>query len=285
MKKGFILATMLFSAQALSCGLDGSGFMPENDMRYGIHDKNANESVTKEVFDQVLDRIEEIYGPDFTRRGKRLNMVRLWEDDKVNAQAQQFGNEWRVTMFGGMARHPEATADAFATVACHEVGHHIGGAPKIKMLFWTLWGSNEGQSDYFATSKCMRKYMEADDNEAIVAQMNVPESVTERCEAVFTNQTEIAMCQRSAMAGLALSKILGSNNRVKPNFDTPDTSRVYATDHKHPAAQCRLDTYVAGALCDKSETIDPSGRDAKTGYCVRTDGYEEGIRPLCWYRP
>lgn len=287
MKKGLVitLITMLFSVQAFSCGLDGSGFMPENDMRFGVNDKNANKAITKEVFDQVLDRIEEIYAPDFARRGKRLNLMRLWNNDQVNAQAIQSGNEWQVKMFGGMARHPHATADAFATVACHEIGHHIGGAPKVKVLFITRWASNEGQSDYFATSKCMRKYMEVDDNEAIVAQMDVPQSVTDRCEAAFANANEIAMCQRSAMAGLALAKILAGSSRVTPNFATPDTSRVRSTNHMHPEAQCRLDTYVAGALCDKSETIDPSGTNPKTGYCVRTDGYTEGVRPLCWYRP
>ena len=33
-------------------------------------------------------------------------------------------------MFGGLAGHETITTDAFALVACHELGHHIGGAQR-----------------------------------------------------------------------------------------------------------------------------------------------------------
>jgi len=41
----------------------------------------------------------------------------------VDKQGQQF-----IHMFGGLARHPLMTEDAFLLVACHEFGHHYGGA-------------------------------------------------------------------------------------------------------------------------------------------------------------
>jgi Zn-dependent protease with chaperone function len=54
-------------------------------------------------------------------------------------------------MFGGLARDPLVTKDGFSAVICHEIGHHIAGAPRKGFS----WASNEGQADYFATTKCL----------------------------------------------------------------------------------------------------------------------------------
>jgi len=67
-----------------------------------------------------------------------------WEDGTVNAYASENGNNDVISMFGGLARHPAITPDAFYLVACHEIGHHLGGAPKKGN---TQWASNEGQAD------------------------------------------------------------------------------------------------------------------------------------------
>lgn len=284
-----LLMALTYGPQAQACTADGhGGIAPENKMYIGVNDKNADKGIDEATFNSVLDRVEAIYAPIISARGKQLDVVRNWEDGTVNAYAQQVGNTWKISMFGGLARHVEATADAFAAVACHELGHHIGGAPKKSSWFGGVsWASNEGQSDYFATSKCMRKYMEADDNQAVVAAMEIPAVVTERCEASFANAEEIAMCKRGAMAGEALAKLLNSlRTGADPvAFTTPDRSTVSSTNHNHPAAQCRLDTYFAGAVCDKDAYADPSATDASEGYCMRVDGYQDGTRPLCWFKP
>ncbi len=76
-----------------------------------------------------------------------------------------------------------------------------------------------------------------------------------------------------------------SSGTANVNFDTPDMNVVNATDHAHPAAQCRLDTYYQGALCNIPFVIDPSQTDPKVGFCTRDAGDDIGLRPLCWYRP
>lgn len=283
-----LLMALAYGPQAQACSADGhGGIAPENNMYIGVSDKNANKTIDEKAFNDVLDRVEAIYAPIIAARGKQLEVIRKWSDGTVNAYAQQSGNIWKISMFGGLARHVEATADAFAAVACHELGHHIGGAPKKGSIWGSSWASNEGQSDYFATSKCMRKYMEADDNQAVVAEMEIPAVVTERCEASFANAEEIAMCKRGAMAGEALAKLLNSlrTGSQPVAFTTPDRSVVSSTNHNHPAAQCRLDTYFAGAICDKDASIDPSSTDASEGYCMRADDYQDGVRPLCWFKP
>jgi hypothetical protein len=76
---------------------------------------------------------------------------------------------------------------------------------------------------------------------------------------------------------------LGGNSNVK--FTTPDKSKVAKTNDNHPQAQCRLDTYFAGSLCDKSIADDVDSKDATKGVCLKKDGYAEGVRPFCWYKP
>ncbi len=132
----------------------------------------------------------------------------------------------------------------------------------------------------------MRRVLENDDNQAIVSKMNVDAEATTRCEATYKSASEVALCQRVAMAGKSLAQLLGDlggNSNV--NFNTPDLSRVTTTNHNHPDAQCRLDTYFHGTLCDKAISDDVDDRDALKGVCLKKDGYEAGTRPLCWYKP
>lgn len=281
------LATVLTLSQALACDVHGkSGIAPENNMQIHVGDKSSN-NMTEELFHATIKRASDVYESIVEANGAKLKMNNKWEDPTVNASAQQSGKTWIVNMYGGLARHPHATADGFLMVVCHELGHHLGGAPR-KSGIWggTRWASNEGQSDYWASLKCMRKILENDNNVEIVANMEVDPSVTAKCTEVYSSENEVALCQRISMAGQSLAMVLGSlNGNTNVSFDTPDSKVVTSTNHNHPAAQCRLDTYFQGMLCDKSHNEDVSAVDAITGTCVKADGYANGVRPLCWYKP
>ena len=248
--------------------------------------------ITEAEFNKVIDETEALY-TEFIKEeyGGTLQVERKWDDGTVNAYAQRVGTTYKVSMFGGLARHVEATSDGFRAVLCHEIGHHIAGAPK-KTQWWggTTWASNEGQSDYFATSKCLKKYFETDLEETVkrykAASTEEQLLAKAKCDETYSNEDEAAMCYRGAEAGKSLARLLGSlggNSEVK--FSTPDPAVVTTTDHNHPKAQCRLDTYFQGALCDKDHTLLPSGTDATVGYCNRSESYLVGVRPLCWYKP
>lgn len=269
-----------------ACGQDGhDGFLPENDMWIGVDSKSVG-GITEAEFNEVLDHVEDIYAPIISARGKKFQVERKWSDGTVNAYAQQSGNTWRISMFGGLARHEAISADGFALVACHETGHHLGGEPKKKSWWSSSWASNEGQSDYFGALKCLRKYMENDDNQAIVAKMEVPALVTTQCQANFTAASDIALCQRISMAGHSTATLLGTlGGTPVVSFDTPDSSAVSSTNHNHPKAQCRLDTYFAASLCDKSADEDIVEGDFNAAQCARVDGYDIQARPTCWYKP
>jgi hypothetical protein len=285
MKKGILSAVAALSltvSASFACDIHGkSGFAPENNLRISQWDKATN-GMTQERFLAIVKSVSDVYAPIVASKGATLSMNNRWDDDTVNASAQQMGKTWVVNMYGGLARHPLTTDDGFALVVCHELGHHIGGAPRKG----SSWASNEGQADYFGSMKCLRRVLEKTDNATIVSKMTVDAEVTKQCNLIYKSENEIALCQRVSMAGKSLGSLLGElggNSNVQ--FTTPDKSVVKRTDDNHPAAQCRLDTYFNGILCDKSYDQDVDKNDPKIGTCIARDGYKVGPRPLCWYKP
>ena len=267
-------------------------FMPENDLY--LEDNPTNRTVEYEMFHRVIDEAERIYAPIMESHGARLVIKRKWRNPTVNAFALQRGRNWEVNMFGGLARRPEVTADGFALVVCHELGHHLAGFPFVQR-----WAANEGQSDYFATQSCARLLWQEQTEQNAAFRTVISETPKALCDAKWTTEDEQNLCYRTMMAGHSLASLLGAAGGGVPSFDTPDGSIVESTNNKHPRAQCRLDTYMAGALCEKSfdETLIPgksmgnqngpeAEREAADNSCARVDGYDvHETRPLCWFAP
>ena len=260
-------------------------FLPPNDLWIGT-DQVVRGGITRGPFKSLMKKIGRVYGPIVKERGGRLNLKGKWSNGTVNAYAQRAGRDYkiyRVRIFGGLARHPAMTIDGLAVVVCHEIGHHIGGYPRRS------WATNEGQSDYWATLKCFRRVFFDDDNIQVMSSVDIPEVVNSKCSSNFSTPNEVALCNRSAMAALSLAKVLQQLNNIpkEPDFNTPDPKIVTRTSFKHPPAQCRLDTYFSGAICDVDYREEVSYRLPNKGVCARVDGYEtgRGSRPRCWYKP
>ncbi len=278
--------SLALAQNAITCTIDGNeGFLPENNLWLSPTSKGIN-TIDEATFNKVIDEVTEIYAPIIEQMGGNLVVERKWDDGTVNAYAQQIGTTWKVSMFGGLARHETITADGFALVVCHEIGHHIGGAPKKKSWWSTSWASNEGQADYFATTKCLRKHFRNDTTPEMIAKMEVPQLVVDECAEQFTSEMDRLICQRGAMAGMSTAKLFQHLRRsdVEPKFDTKDANVVSKTDHNHPATQCRLDTYYAGALCDISDMVDVDQEDESIGVCYENSGDTVGVRPKCWFK-
>lgn len=266
-------------------------FLPPNDMKIPVGDKShvgirGGQGVTEAEYNKIMDHIEALYGSVVQQKGGTLVVNRLWSDSTVNSSAEQQGNQWIINMFGGIARHPDNTYEGEALIACHEMGHHLGGAPKINSMFGGTWASNEGEADYFATLKCLRLMFADDDNAAIVAHTNIDPLVKSRCLAQFTSQREQDLCMRISLSAEAVSYIFQDlkKDASRPKFSTPDPSQVSRTDDDHPATQCRMDTYFQGSLCTAAINIENGATDFKVGACVEgVDGL--GFRPRCWFNP
>ena len=91
---------------------------------------------------------------------------------------------------------------------------------------------------------------------------------------------------RSAMAGLALGRTLasvGGADWKQVDFKNTDRSVVAQTFESHPQAQCRLDTYLQGALCQMPATANFTN-DPRKGACTPDRFLNKGVRPACWYK-
>lgn len=299
MKMTAMVLGLSIASSAFTCSLTGNGgFVPENDLYIPSSVKSIN-TITEAEFNDAIDSVEHIYAPIVSSLGGKLSIDRKWEDGTVNAYATQSGKTWSVAMFGGLARHATITKDAMALVVCHELGHHIGGAPKKGGStsgggWWggssggvSSWASNEGQADYFATLKCLRKVWVNDNNEAIVKSLNAPKMVTDICKKNYkSDKVEAALCVRTSMAGKSVSDLFSALSKLpETKFDTPDPAVVSRTDDNHPKAQCRLDTYYQGSLCDVSMNEDVSNTDENKATCTIANGSKIGNRPLCWFKP
>jgi hypothetical protein len=268
-------------------------FLPENNLNIPVGMERFG-GIDERTFNNVIDKISSFYEPIIQARGGKLKVNRLWDNGTVNASAQRQGSTYVLNMYGGLARHSRTTEDGFALVMCHEMGHHLGGFPTSGgILSINNWASNEGQSDYFATMKCFRRVYENEDNASVVASLDVPETVLNKCSQSFKSKSEINLCVRGTMAGQVLANLLwGLSNGEKelrgknlPSVDTPNTNIVIKTDNAHPEAQCRLDTYFAGAICPVHFSEDFGKKDPLTGACATEKGDRFGYRPLCWYKP
>lgn len=264
--------------------------LPPNDLH--LEDTLLDANLTEKEFNQVIDRAEKIYAPIIDEQhGAQLSINRLWDNSTVNASAQQWGSYWSVNMYGGLARRPEVSLDGFTLVLCHEIGHHLGGYP-----FSSSWAANEGQSDYFATLSCARLLWSEDVDLNASYRATVPVLPKQLCDSAWELEEDQNLCYRTMAAGKSLADLLAALKDDSVSFDEKDASRVRRTDNSHPAAQCRLDTYISGALCDS--VFDPNvipakrygnsadaERETARYTCTRYDAYEVGVRPRCWFKP
>ncbi|HEX4047174.1 MAG TPA: hypothetical protein VH309_05045 [Elusimicrobiota bacterium] len=261
-------------------------FLPPNNLKHRIGALDSG-GISEAQFNAVMDRMQAIYGPIVASHGATLQINRLWTDDTVNASAEEQGSTWILNMYGGLARDKNITQDGMALVACHEMGHHLGGAPKYGG--GSDWAADEGEADYYANSKCLHRIF-ADAASASFTKAQTPGDdaalIAAACAKSYKGSKDRAVCVRASEAGLSTTALLAELGSDGPDhIGTPDPSVVAQTNDEHPASQCRLDTYFQGSLCGKAYTVDMSPTDPAVGGCVASQGYTSGMRPRCWYAP
>lgn len=300
-----VVPFLMLAGSTWACDMHGKTGIVEENSLYIPAGRKSLTGMTEEVFLEQINKVTKFYKSVVEERGATLKVRKLWDDGTVNAYAKQVKpgemdsdnqrNEtdktiYEVNMFGGLARHETITPDGFALVVCHELGHHLAGAPrKLNWMGELRWASNEGQADYWATTKCLRKVIEKETlTKNFLEKKAYDQEAYEACrEAHGTDKNEVALCTRLSMAGKSLANLFRSLRSMTTPvaFNTPDPTEVTKTFHSHPQPQCRLDTYFQASLCTISHTTDVDYDNPFVGVCNRRDGYEAGIRPLCWWNP
>ncbi len=248
-------------------------------------------SVSKEEFDEVIRRMEEIFAPKALDRGRSLRITSLWDhhhEGAIYVDGTSSNTKWQIYIYnGGYTKtfSETMTIDAAALLVCHELGHYFGGhprrAPYILAQFQIDQGmkpwpptSSEGQADYFATWKCLKEYFKRDDNVGITALTEVPSIVQNKCREIYPNVQESSLCLRINRAALSYVQTLAAKRKrqgrdsTAVSFDTPSPHIVSKTViNNYPDLQCRLDTFFQGSLC----------------YDEHPCENKIGTRPQCWY--
>lgn len=240
-------------------------------------ERNAVVDVT--YFKKAVERVGAVYQPVFKALNQKFRIVGNWASAEFNAFAVVEDNgDRRVEIHGGLARNKYMTRDALLLVMCHEIGHHLAGNPRYPNEVL----SAEGQSDYYGTLVCMRKVLATEDNQLALRRIQVDTYARQYCARQYKDSEEQAICIRSVMAGLSLARVLNLNRG--PRVQDRDRTRVPATQMNHPEPQCRLDTYIAGALCPIGPTLPPVLTQLVRGACNPNKIRQgKGSRPTCWY--
>lgn len=258
--------------------------IPSENIKYPVHNKELFKQLTENDLNEISDRLIKVYA-DFVKKNYNTKIVinKNWADDQISAYATRpVDGEFHITVSGGIVRAKGMTKDSLALVLCHELGHHLGGAPRTAL--YNGWPSAEGQSDYFATAKCLKKYYLELKNEEVDITSNIPEKIIQDCNSSYPNFVDMKICVRSMLASLDFANFLNNlpSTKVPVKLETPDTKVVKGNNiNDYPRPQCRFDTLYSGALCTISPEIKTSVEDAGTGYCM--DSTRAGTRPKCWF--
>ena len=265
----------------------GAAIIPEDGPRNPLADIKNFDTVSEQDFNYITQLLHKIYSPDIEKKsGLKFVMAADWKDATVNAYATRSLDSWKIHVNGGFARAYGMTDDSLALSICHEIGHHLGGAPRTYL--YGGWPSAEGQADYFATSKCLKRYyaeLELEDSYEINT-VSVPDKVLWDCNVVYKKLSDLKICVRSQMASLDFAQFLNSFPHVKSLvlLELKDSKVVKGTNtNDYPKSQCRFDTLYQGSLCAINSNVATSDTDAKIGHC--NDESKPGARPRCWYKP
>lgn len=245
----------------------------------------------------IIKKMRELYGPVFKRNSLKLVIENNWNDEVVE-DVEELANLWLspgaadiidnkivdLDFRRGLTALKNMSLDAATLIVCHEAGHVLGGAPLNPPSSFGVITSREGQADYFSTLKCTRTLWSQDEIQKLERPSTVPEEKWKLCLTQFQIEREQYYCQRSLVA---ISELIQTRyfEKVSPAVSLFNSSQVVVSQtlDKYPDSQCRIDTLVAGTLCNKVGEL--SKRDLTQGLCATENGDTIGTRPTCWYKP
>ncbi len=274
----------------------------EKGFSVNTHDEViAKVRVNEQDFFTLLNQIEDHFQNDFKVKGTEFRINKNWDSkaiqsfsqltqlnystsnsNRANNYSPAITKRFEIMVPGGLGHIPTMTIDSLALAVCHEMGHYLGGAPKFTSQSGN-WKSVEGQADYYATSKCLKKlFYNRPENRAAFSQQ--PAYLKKKIEKICDSY----LCARIVAAGYHFAQTVAyvqAENRL-PSLDFKDLNSLQYILQDLPGTQCRLDTLVAGAICNVSVGEDFDPVDVSAGACM-ADGLDpkeaKGARPSCWF--
>ena len=216
-----------------------------------VTDKTTS-TVTQNSFLTIPNIVHAIHIQDLQKIKAKVVVTTDWVKPYFTAWAnREKENEYTLNFWGGFARIPGMNDEAFAITACHELGHVVGGTPRIKIKEF-LWSSSEGQSDYYATSVCMKNYFKFVNR---TKKLTIPKELSETaftlCRTAYSNDLDFLICLNTNKGIEGFASMLEHLSQYKEelSIETPTKKQVKVTTFdSYPDTQCRIDTLFQGSL-------------------------------------
>lgn len=235
-----------------------------------------------------IPQILKLYNETLYTEGSKVGFE--WEtNNDGDPHASIKNGEKIVFITKGFLNNKSLSPDGRIMTLCHELGHHFGGAPKRNKHPLELinsrdsspysWSSVEGQADYYAAAKCAKIIFSLDKTSDQPQKKEVNPIVQQACDQAYNSEQDQRICYRVNLAALNLLTAYNTKNELfgyELHAEPLNTKGIVAN---HPDKQCRLETFLAGSLCQISPRLNPSSTDPNQNYC--TNGL--GQRPQCWY--
>lgn len=159
-----ILLSGILSAAEVVCPKNNPGYfcLPE--------EQNQNKEINATNFYLIPAKIIGLFNQEISAAGYPLQLEAKWESPYFGAGVSLYENSFHLMILGGTTRLAEFTADAYAAVVCHEIGHIIAGEPH-QTISGAEWSSSEGQADFFAASVCLPRYFKSLNEENISSRV------------------------------------------------------------------------------------------------------------------
>lgn len=253
-----------------------SSFFPKNQIEPDNDSKGSH--IDKQgVIGGLFSNLKTHYAQEFKQKNIRFEVIS--SESSINAYATYDENDTpTIKITSGMINTTQLNRDAVQLVLCHELGHFLAGTPKKRRgnSQKLSWSSAEGQADFYATAHCLKKVMNFEQKSYRTQDDHlVPSRVQDEIDLICSNN----QCQRIARASYIVAQLYAKLDfyPVPLSLTRKDHFQAYQTVLQYPNPQCRLDTMIAGALCENSLEINFNHPDSILKKC------QQHTRPSCWF--
>jgi hypothetical protein len=250
----------------------------------------------KREFGALIDQIISKFQSSAQVHGAVFSYEINWNSSGIGAFTQRLNNGtvWQISFYDGILRLPFATNDVITLIACHEIGHHIGGFPFKE----NGWAAAEGQADYFSTHACAPKLWIDQKEKNAAFRTKVSSQLAVKCNESFSEEWRRDICYRSAVAMESMVLYEGYGTKKPPALALKEKTTVPTTLLMHPSPQCRIDTQMAAIFCplafdfayipghfSRGENTRTAELDSQRFICSNKSGRAVAARPRCWFAP
>lgn len=231
---------------------------------------NFTHALTKEDVMSVWKSTHIAFYEELIKKNEHIKTI--WTDtvdDKLVAVSKGLPREIKIS--NRLLEFENLRKVDLYNIFCHELGHLLGGPPYLMEYPGDLRTiSVEGQADYFAAKRCMGRLLPGTQVNEIYQEISEDDRIGLRVRGCETRRCQVI----AHLSKRSLELFTGEYVSILEN-DHHVVQRTYPYQN---SAQCRLDTFIAGA-------VSSSERNYYLAFTNYFNQFSNGQRPQCWFHP